>query len=121
CFYFNLHRWVLRPRLPDRVREFFEILLRRQVIVLYQNRVEQTEAMIGAAAGDYSRSFQRAQTGRCLSGIHDFGGIFSNRLHVLMGLRRDARKSLQNVQCEPFWRKNASGQFLDFDKWLGSM
>src|SRR5438270_11786657 len=59
-FYFNLYRWVLRLCLPNCGRKFFEILLDRQAIVLPQNRIEQTEAMVAAAAGDNSRSLQTA-------------------------------------------------------------
>ena len=71
--------------------------------------------MITAAAGDNRRSFERAQARRCLSGIHDFGGIFPNRLHVLMRQRRDAGKSLQKIQGDPFCGKNAPGRSLDFE------
>src|SRR5205085_6590813 len=70
--------------------------------------------MITAAAGDNRRSFERAKARRCLSGIHDFGGIFPNRFHLLMRRRRDAGKSRQKIQASPFSGKNAPGRPLNF-------
>jgi hypothetical protein len=71
--------------------------------------------MVSAAAGDHSRSLQSAQAGRCLSGIHDFSGIFSNRLYILVRQRRDAGKALQKIQGDAFRSKNALGRSLDFE------
>src|SRR5439155_11459718 len=76
------------------------------MIVLYQNHVVQTRAVVYAATGAYRGLLQCAQPRRRLASIQYFGRMISDRIHGLACQRCHTAKALQKIQCDAFGFEN---------------
>ncbi len=83
---------------------------RRDVIILDQNGVEKTRAMVRRAPGGYRHFFELPQPRRGFARIENFRSRAFDRVDVGMGERRDAAQALEEVESSAFASKQGAGR-----------
>ena len=85
----------------------------RDVVVLDQHRVEQSDAMVGGAAGAHRVFLERAQRRRGLSRV-EHGDPPARRVDESARARRDAREPLEKIERGALADRAACGRAGDF-------
>ena len=83
-----------------------ESRVRGEMVVFQKHHVEETEAMIGPAAGDHSRFLERAKAGRRFTGVENFHAIVCGSIDKLSCQGCDPGQSLQKIQRDTLCFQN---------------
>ena len=106
------------PRAPNRggdgIRRFIPQC--GEVVVLDENHVEQTDAMILPTAASDGVFLKSPPAGRGFSGVKNLSGRPADRFNKLRGCRRNSRKPLEKIQRDALGAQDGAGRTGNFQQ-----